>query len=156
MMFAPLAPGLAGDVRPIRRPGRDRGRNAGGHGPVFLSALLVACACGLGLPLVAAAQQAPQQQRAPQQAPSAGQQAGGGQGAAAPSAARTPDWRRTDAYVFGAIGDVTRRMQFVAQAMQLRDYCADRRVPDEFVQGRLQQFGRMTGREETCTTLLDY
>lgn len=156
MMSAPLAPGLAGDVLSIRKPGRGRWRNAGGRGPVFLSALFVACACGLGHPTVAGAQQTPQAQRAPQQAPSAGQQAAGGQGAAAPPAVQTPDWRRTDAYVFGAIGDLTRRMQFVAQAMQLRDYCADRRVPDAFVQGRLQQFGRMTGREETCTTLLDY
>ena len=36
MMFAPLAPGLAGDVRPIRRPGRDRGRKAGGDAPGYL------------------------------------------------------------------------------------------------------------------------
>jgi hypothetical protein len=81
------------------------------------------------------------------------------QQAKAPAAARTPavpEWRRTDAYVFRAIGDVTRRMQFVAQAMQLRDWCADRSVPDDFVRERLQRFGRMTGREETCTTLLDY
>lgn len=155
MMTAPLAPGLAGDVRMFRKPGRGRWRNAGGHGPVLLLVLFVTCVFGLGHPVVVAAQQAPQAQRA-QQAPAAAPQAAGGQGGAAPQAAPVPDWRRTDAYVFGAIGNVTRRMQFVAQAMQLRDYCADRRVPDAFVQGRLQQFGRMTGREETCTTLLDY
>lgn len=83
-------------------------------------------------------------------------QAQGAAGQAPGRAAEIPAWRRTDAYVFGAIGDLTRRMQFVAQAMQLRDYCADRRVADDFVRERLQRFGRMTGREETCTTLLDY
>ena len=77
--------------------------------------------------------------------------------AAAPAASTpTPEWRRTDGYRFPALADSVRRLQFAAQAMQLREYCADRRVPDEFVRERLQRFGRMTGREETCTTLLDY
>lgn len=143
MIEPPLAPGLAGGARPKFRPGRGRGHEACGRDPVFLVLLILTFALGLGRPGCAVAQQAPQAQRAPT-----------AQGASAP--AQIPEWRRTDAYVFGAIGDVTRRMQFVAQAMQLRDYCADRRVPDAFVQDRLQQFGRMTGREETCTTLLDY
>ncbi len=67
-----------------------------------------------------------------------------------------PEWRRTDGYRFPAIADTVRRMQYSAQAMQLREYCADRRVPDAFVRERLQRFGRLTGREETCTTLLQY
>ena len=67
-----------------------------------------------------------------------------------------PEWRRTDGYRFPALADSVRRLQFAAQAMQLREYCADRRVPDEFVRERLQRFGRMTGREETCASLADY
>ena len=54
------------------------------------------------------------------------------------------------------MADTVRRLQFSAQAMQLREYCADRRVPDDFVRERLQRFGRLTGRDETCGTLADY
>ena len=143
MTPAPLAPGLVGEAL-VRQPGRGRGRNVRRRGPVLFGrglarGVLFAAVVGL-MPVAALAQQA--------QAP-------------APAAARVPapavpEWRRTDAYVFRAIGDVTRRMQFVPQAMQLRDWCADRSVPDDFVRARLQRFGRMTGREETCTTLLDY
>ena len=139
MMPAPLAPGRVGDAL-SQQPGRGRGRNARRRGPVLFGrglarGVLFAAVVAL-MPLAALAQQA-----------------------TAPAAARAPEvpeWRRTDAYVFRAIGDVTRRMQFVPQAMQLRDWCADRSVPDDFVRARLQRFGRMTGREETCTTLLDY
>ena len=141
MMSAPLAPGLVGEAL-VRQPGRGRGRNARRRGPVLFGrglarGVLFAAVVGL-MPVAALAQQA--------KAPAA---------ARAPGPA-VPEWRRTDAYVFRAIGDVTRRMQFVPQAMQLRDWCADRSVPDDFVRERLQRFGRMTGREETCTTLLDY
>jgi hypothetical protein len=139
MMPAPLAPGLVGDA-PVQQPGRGRRRNACRRGPMrfgFGIARGAVFAAVLGLmPLAALAQAA----KTPAVAP----------------APAVPEWRRTDAYVFGSIGDVTRRMQFVAQAMQLRDWCADRRVPDDFVRERLQRFGRMTGREESCTTLLDY
>ena len=76
--------------------------------------------------------------------------------AAAAASTPTPEWRRTDGYRFPALADSVRRLQFAAQAMQLREYCADRRVPDEFVRERLQRFGRMTGREETCASLVDY
>ena len=139
MTPAPLAPGLVGEAL-VRQPGRGRGRNARRRGPVLFGrglarGVLFAAVVGL-MPVAALAQQAK-----------------------APAAARAPGvarWRGTVAYVFRAIGDVTRRMQFVAQAMQLRDWCADRSVPDDFVRERLQRFGRMTGREETCTTLLDY
>ena len=145
MMPAPLAPGLVGEAL-VRQPGRGRGRNARRRGPVLFGrglarGVLFAAVVGL-MPVAALAQQA--------QRPAAAAAA-----ARAPGPA-VPEWRRTDAYVFRAIGDVTRRMQFVAQAMQLRDWCADRSVPDDFVRERLQRFGRMTGREETCTTLLDY
>ncbi|MDX9886234.1 hypothetical protein [Thauera sp.] len=136
-MPAPLAPGLVGEVL-VRQPGRGRGRNACRHGPAHFGrglarGVLFAAVVGL-MPAAALAQQ-------PQ---------------AVASAPDVPEWRRTDAYVFRAIGDVTRRMQFVAQAMQLRDYCADRSVSDDFVRERLQRFSAMTGREESCTTLLDY
>ena len=145
MMPAPLAPGLVGEAL-VRQPGRGRGRNARRRGPVLFGrglarGVLFAAVVGL-MPVAALAQQA--------QRPAAAAAA-----ARAPGPA-VPEWRRTDAYVFRAIGDVTRRMQFVPQAMQLRDWCADRSVPDDFVRERLQRFGRMTGREETCTTLLDY
>ena len=145
MMPAPLAPGLVGDAL-VRQPGRGRGRNARRRGPVLFGrglarGVLFAAVVGL-MPVAALAQQA--------QRPAAAAAA-----ARAPGPA-VPEWRRTDAYVFRAIGDVTRRMQFVPQAMQLRDWCADRSVPDDFVRARLQRFGRMPGREETCTTLLDY
>ena len=143
MMSAPLAPGLVEGVL-VQQPGRGRGRNACRRGPAHFGCglargVLFAAVVGL-MPVAALAQQA--------QRPAAA-------AARAPGPA-VPEWRRTDAYVFRAIGDVTRRMQFVAQAMQLRDWCADRSVPDDFVRERLQRFGRMTGREETCTTLLDY
>ena len=143
MMSAPLAPGLVGGAL-VQQRGRGRGRNACRRGPAHFGCglargVLFAAVVGL-MPLAALAQQA--------KAPAAA--------AARAPAPAVPEGRRTDAYVFRAIGDVTRRMQFVAQAMQLRDWCADRSVPDDFVRERLQRFGRMTGREETCTTLLDY
>ena len=143
MMPAPLAPGLVGDAL-SQQPGRGRGHNARRRGPALFGCglargVLFAAVIGL-MPIAVLAQEA----RAP-----------AGAAARAPAPV-VPEWRRTDAYVFRAIGDVTRRMQLVPQAMQLRDWCADRSVPDDFVRARLQRFGRMTGREETCTTLLDY
>jgi len=75
----------------------------------------------------------------------------------APAAsAPTPEWRRTDGYRFPALADSVRRLQYAAQAMQLREYCADRRVPDDFVRERLRRFGGLTGREESCASLKDY
>lgn len=47
-------------------------------------------------------------------------------------------------------------MQNLAYAMQLRDYCANSRVSDDFVRERLNRFSAMTGREESCQTLLEY
>lgn len=89
-------------------------------------------------------------------APALAQKAPAAPAAAAAANPPTPEWRRTDGYRFPALADSVRRLQFAAQAMQLREYCADRRVPDEFVRERLQRFGRMTGREETCASLADY
>ena len=68
----------------------------------------------------------------------------------------TPEWRRTDGYRFPALADSVRRLQYTTLAMQLREYCADRRVSDDFVRERLQRFGRITGRAETCASLRDY
>src|SRR5690606_15799724 len=75
----------------------------------------------------------------------------------APAAsAPTPEWRRTDGYRFPPLADSGRRLQYAAQAMQLREYCADRRVSDDFVRARLRRFGSLTGREESCASLKDY
>ncbi|MFN4064305.1 hypothetical protein [Parazoarcus communis] len=78
--------------------------------------------------------------------------------AAAPAAEAGADraWRDTTGYRFPAIAKTVADMQNLAYAMTLRDYCADARVPDDFVRERLARFSRMTGREESCQTLLDY
>lgn len=67
-----------------------------------------------------------------------------------------PEWRDTTGYRFPAVGKTVADMQNAAHAMRLRDYCADTRVKDEFVRERLTRFSAITGREETCRTLLDY
>ncbi len=98
------------------------------------------------------------------QAPQAGGQAGETQAAApAPPSATdekekkdADDWRDTRGYRFPAIAKTVEDMQYLAYAMQLREYCANRRVPDDFVRERLKRFSAMTGREENCRTLLDY
>lgn len=128
-----------------------------------LSGLLSAAVCVFAL---ATAMPASAQQKAPPAAAAgplgagaagSGQAGAGPAGAARPaSAPPVPAWRRTDNYRFPAMADTVRRLQFSAQAMQLREYCADRRVPDDFVRERLQRFGRLTGRDETCATLADY
>lgn len=66
------------------------------------------------------------------------------------------DWRNTDGYRFPAIAKTVADMQNLAYAMTLRDYCSDRKVPDAFVRERLARFSQISGREETCRTLLDY
>ena len=76
--------------------------------------------------------------------------------AAAAANPPTPEWRRTGNYRFPALADSVRRLQYTTLAMQLREYCADRRVSDDFVRERLQRFGRITGRAETCASLRDY
>ena len=91
--------------------------------------------------------------QAQQGGPAAAPGAGEAQPAKAPD---VPEWRRTDNYRFPAIAKTVADMQNLAYAMQLRDYCADRRVSDDFVRDRLARFGRMTGREENCASLMDY
>lgn len=98
------------------------------------------------LPMAAALAQAP----APANAPVA--PAGEGEQPKKPS----DDWRDTSNYIFPAIAKTVADMQNVAYAMTLRDYCADRRVPDDFVRERLKRFSAMTGRDETCRSLMDY
>ncbi|MDR2689236.1 MAG: hypothetical protein LBB76_05700 [Azoarcus sp.] len=75
------------------------------------------------------------------------------------SASQTPtkdDWRDISGYPYPALAVTVAAMQNLAYAMTLRDYCADLRVPAEFVRERLARFSRMTGREEDCKSLLDY
>ena len=67
-----------------------------------------------------------------------------------------PEWRDTTGYPFPAIAQTVERMQFIAYALQLREYCANHTITDKFVQERLQRFSAMTGREENCKSLLDY
>lgn len=67
-----------------------------------------------------------------------------------------PDFRDIRGYRFPPPAQTVRDMQNVAQAIQLRDYCADARISDEFVKERLALFSRLTGRQETCRSLVDY
>ncbi|MBS0543890.1 MAG: hypothetical protein JSR40_09180 [Proteobacteria bacterium] len=67
-----------------------------------------------------------------------------------------PEWRDTTGYRFPAVGKTVADMQNAAHAMRLREYCADARVKDEFVRERLERFSAITGRKETCRSLLDY
>jgi hypothetical protein len=59
-------------------------------------------------------------------------------------------------YRFPALAATVAAAQNMAHAMILRDYCANAGLPAEFVRERLARFSRMTGREETCRSLLDY
>lgn len=64
--------------------------------------------------------------------------------------------RNSSNYGFPALAVTTSRMQNIAHAMRLRDYCADQRVPDAFVRVQLERFSLITGRPESCASLLDY
>ena len=59
-------------------------------------------------------------------------------------------------YRFPALAATAAAAQNMAHAMILRDYCANAGLPAEFVRERLARFSRVTGREETCRSLLDY
>ncbi|MDX5364472.1 MAG: hypothetical protein LPJ91_09995 [Pseudazoarcus pumilus] len=59
-------------------------------------------------------------------------------------------------YPMPAIAQTVREVQHATQAMLLREYCADEKIPDQFVNQRLAEFSRQTGRAEDCRTLLDY
>ena len=113
--------------------------------PLLCVALSSAAAAQTAAPSAAAA--APAASGAPQ-----GTQAA----AAAPGKPPRPEWRDTSAYRFPAIAKTVSDLQNLAHAMRLRDYCADGRVKDEFVRERLDRFSVITGRPETCRTLLDY
>lgn len=65
-------------------------------------------------------------------------------------------FRDTTGYRYPALARTVRDMQNLAYAMQLRDYCADERVSNDFVKAQLARFSRITGRSETCRTLLAY
>jgi hypothetical protein len=81
---------------------------------------------------------------------------------AEPNKAEPPDispkksWRDTSGYPFPALADTLAAAQNMVQAMLLRDYCANEKIPDNFVLDRLARFSRITGREEDCQSLLDY
>ena len=127
-----------------RRPGR---------GPIFLLGLLVACAWSIG-----AWAQGATPAVAPATSPSARPPATKGSKVGAPPAKppARPEWRDTTGYRFPAVGKTVADMQNAAHAMRLREYCADARVKDEFVRERLERFSAITGRKETCRSLLDY
>ncbi|MBN8442531.1 MAG: hypothetical protein J0M28_12665 [Thauera sp.] len=101
------------------------------------------------IPAPPAAAPAPAASGAPQGTPAAAS-------VAAPGKPPRPEWRDTSAYRFPAVAKTVSDLQNLAHAMRLRDYCADGRVKDEFVRERLDRFSVITGRPETCRTLLDY
>lgn len=74
---------------------------------------------------------------------------------ASPAKARE-EWRDTSGYPFPAQAETVAAAQNMAYAMNLREYCADVRIPSDFVRARLARFSQITGREETCKSLLDY
>lgn len=133
-----------------RAPG---GRRRPGRGPICSLALLLACVWSIGT----WAQTAPPT-KAPAESPAARSAATKGSKAGAPpaKAPARPEWRDTTGYRFPAVGKTVTDMQNTAHAMRLREYCADARVKDEFVRERLERFSAITGRKETCRTLLDY
>lgn len=67
-----------------------------------------------------------------------------------------PDFRDTSRYRFPAVADTVHHLQMMSYAMQLREYCANLRVSDDFVRNRLARFSQLTGREEDCNSLADY
>lgn len=77
-----------------------------------------------------------------------------------PEPAPRPDARKAGdqlyRYPMPAIADTVRQIQHSTQAMLLMEYCADERIADGFVNQRLAEFSRQTGRKEDCRTLLDY
>ncbi|MDR1662255.1 MAG: hypothetical protein LBR95_07525 [Azoarcus sp.] len=92
-------------------------------------------------------------------APVLAQEAPSGQDSALAQRAAKPageDGRDISGYRFPALALTVAAAQNAAYAMILRDYCADVRLPMEFVRERLTRFSRMTGREESCRSLLDY
>ncbi len=85
---------------------------------------------------------------------------GAQQGDAAPAEGEVIEARGADgkpySYPMPAVAETVRDLQHSTQAMLLREYCADKRIPDDFVNRRLAEFSRQTGRDENCRTLLEY
>lgn len=76
--------------------------------------------------------------------------------AAPPTAEPKKDWRDTSGDPFPSLASVAAASRNMALALNLREFCANDAVPDDFVRERLARFSRMTGREEDCRSLLDY
>ncbi|MCL2876104.1 MAG: hypothetical protein FWF12_07420 [Betaproteobacteria bacterium] len=76
--------------------------------------------------------------------------------AQAPDASSGKGGRDTSGYPFPALADTVAAAQNMVHAMSLRDYCANEKLSDDFVRGRLALFSRITGREEDCQSVLDY
>ncbi len=115
-----------------------------------VSVILLLCLLPVG-----ALAQAPAQPAAGAAGAPAGQ---GGAPATLPTPAPKPEqsWRDTSNYVFQSVARTTEDLQHVAYALTLREYCSNRKIPDDFVKERLARFSAMTGREESCRTLMDY
>jgi len=67
-----------------------------------------------------------------------------------------PAWRDNSRYMFMAVAMTVAAAQNMATAFNLREYCANEKISDEFVRARLASFSKITGREETCASLMDY
>ena len=137
----PLAVWLAGLIKASSRSGRKQGEHSPAYGPMSIAhAFLVLLLCFALLPVQAQQPSAPViESETPTEQPAA-----------------RPEWRNTDAYPFPALARTVADMQNLAHAMQLREFCANARVPDDFVRERLDRFGAITGRVESCSSLLDY
>ena len=137
----PLAHRLAGLIKASSRSGRKQGEHSPAYGPMSIARALPM------LVLILVLQPAQAQQPA---APATTSEA------ASEQPATRPEWRNIDAYSFPALATTVADMQNLAHAMQLREFCANARVPDDFVRERLDRFGAITGRVESCSSLLDY
>jgi hypothetical protein len=51
---------------------------------------------------------------------------------------------------------VTHESALTTQAIQLLDFCNNPAVASDFVATRLEQFSKISGRQEDCTSLRDY
>ncbi|MDR1854447.1 MAG: hypothetical protein LBR05_06020 [Azoarcus sp.] len=67
-----------------------------------------------------------------------------------------PAWRDNSRYMFMAVAMTVAAAQNMATAINLREYCANEKISNEFVRARLASFSKITGREETCASLMDY
>lgn len=70
--------------------------------------------------------------------------------------AEEKSFRDTSRYAFKAVAATTFDLQMLTYAMQLREFCANRTISDDFVKARLARFSQMSGREEDCASLAEY